>query len=116
MHVKGGNALFSRLVNISLEEEFIADSITHKNTAIISDIIRPLKGKRVELNCLGIGSFSSFLKPQLQLLFLKHCLIRTFQTNSFALSINIYDPIFNEDEKQEILAMNSTCCELKGLQ
>lgn len=94
VHVKGGNALYSRLVSISLEEEFMADPKTHKNIAIISDMLKSLKGKRVELNCLGIGSFSSFLKPQLQLLFLKHCLIRTFQASSFALSINIYDPIF----------------------
>lgn len=95
VHVKGGNAKYSRLVNISLEEEFMADPRTHKNITIISEMLKSLNSKHVELNCLGIGNFSSLLKPQLQLLFLKHCLINTFQTNGFSLSINIYDPIFS---------------------
>lgn len=95
VHVKGGNALYSRLVNISLEEEFMADPKTHKNIATISEMLKSLNHKRVELNCLGIGNFYSLLKPQLQLLFLKHCLISTLQTNGFSLSVNIYDPIFS---------------------
>lgn len=77
MHVKGGNAHYSRLINISLEEEFLADPKTHKNITIISEMLKSLNHKHVELNCLGIGNFSSLLKPQLQLLFLKHCLIKT---------------------------------------
>lgn len=93
--MKGGNAQYNKLVNISLEEEFLADPKTHKNITIISEMLKSLKSKHVELNCLGIGNFSSLLKPQLQMLFLKHCLINTFQINGFTLSINIYDPIFS---------------------
>lgn len=93
--MKGGNAQYSTLVNISLEEEFMADPKTLKNITIISEKLKCLKQKHVELNCLGIGNFSSLLKPQLQLLFLKHCLINTLKANGFSLSINIYDPIFS---------------------
>jgi hypothetical protein len=72
---KGGSARFDREVNIGLQEDFLSHPSTLLNAKAIITSLRELESSRVEVQCLGIGSFSTFLKPQMQLLFLKHCVM-----------------------------------------
>jgi homoaconitase/3-isopropylmalate dehydratase large subunit len=92
---KGGNASYDREVNLNLQEEFITHPHTVANIKTISTFLQGLQRPRVEVHCLGIGSFSSLLKPQIQLLFLRHCLIEQLREMGKEYSLNVFDPVFS---------------------
>lgn len=41
-------------------------------------MIKAVEFKKTQIVCLGIGNFTSYLKPQLQMLFLKNCILKAF--------------------------------------
>jgi hypothetical protein len=116
VHVKGGNARYDKESHLSLQDEFINHPNIIHNATIISTILREVKYKDIHVTCLGLGSFASFLKPQLQMQFLKICIMKPLELAELPVTINIYDPIFTSDEKLEIQNLPATCNELEEFQ
>lgn len=92
---KGGNARYDREVNLNLQEEFNIHPNTLTNIKNITTFLQEVKCPRVEVHSLGIGSFTSLLKPHIQLLFLQHCLIEQLKHMGKQYSLNVFDPVFS---------------------
>ena len=77
----------------AIEENFQLDGGTVHNKQIVAAFLEKHKGEEVKVHCLGLGNFLAEVKPFLQFLFLKHCILQQLQS---PLKCNIYDPVFTE--------------------
>lgn len=93
VYAKGGKQKLDREMMEAIEENFQLDSGTAYNRQIVAAFLEEQRGKEVKVHCLGLGNFLLDLKPFLQYLFLKHCVLQQLQNPS---KCNIYDPIFTE--------------------
>ena len=69
-----------------------------RNIQIIDSLLEDKEQKDLTLHCLGLGHFSSQLKPYLQMIFLRDGLVPLLQKHFSELKVNIFDPVFDSSE------------------
>lgn len=63
----------------------------------------------MQVHCLGLGNFSSQLKPFVQLLFLKYHIIGYLEQHDIKFKVNVFDPAFSEQEVAMIKTNKWSC-------